>query len=363
MAVSCSTALVSESFPARERGKGLGLVGVSISFGLLMGPVIGGFLLNLLDWRSIYYMRVPVSLLALLMALVLLKKDHPMPGKFRIDLMGALTSSVGIACIIYAVSQVNNAGLVSPLVISIISIGTLCLVAFIFIERRVGDPVVDLTLFKNPIFTCNISALFLIFVIYPTFILIMPFYLMLGLDLTPSMAGLLMAVPNIGSMIFAPIGGSLSDRLGAFWFSTLGAAAVTVSFILMQGYDLDTHTMALVLPAFIFGAGSGMFGAPNNSIIMGTIPKERYGSTSALIALQRQVGLALGMAFSGTIYSIRRIFYQEELGRQGLEVVDCVRASIPPAFHDALTVSIIIGVSIIPLSLVHARKRRDKNPV
>jgi hypothetical protein len=96
---------------------------------------------------------------------------------------------------------------------------------------------------------------------------------------------------------------------------------------------------------------------------MGTIPKERYGSTSALIALQRQVGLALGMAFSGTIYSIRRIFYQEELGRQGLEVVDCVRASIPPAFHDALTVSIIIGVSIIPLSLVHARKRRDKNPV
>jgi MFS family permease len=227
----------------------------------------------------------------------------------------------------------------------------------------VEDPVVDRGLFKNPIFTCNISALFLIFVIYPTFILIMPFYLIRGLDLTPSMAGLFMAVPNIGSMIFAPISGSLSDRLGAFWFSTLGAAAVTVSFILMQGYDLDTHTMALVLPAFIFGAGSGMFGAPNNSIIMGTIPKERYGSTSALIALQRQVGLALGMAFSGTIYSIRRIFYQEELGRQGLEVVDCVRASIPPAFHDALTVSIIIGVSIIPLSLVHARKRRDKNPV
>ncbi|MBW2609853.1 MAG: MFS transporter [Deltaproteobacteria bacterium] len=359
MAISCGTAIVTESFPPEERGKGLGIIGIAVAGGLVLGPVVGGLLLQWFDWRSIYYTRIPVGLFALIMTMVLLKKDTGIEGKLKIDFLGILTSSIGIACIIFGVSQIKGLAFQSVLVPSMIGIGILCIIAFIFIERRAKDPIVDLTLFRSMVFSCNICALFLIFVSYPVFHLIMPFCLIQAIGMSTSSAGLMMTIPNVASIIFSPISGSLSDRFGPVWFATLGAIVNVISLLMMRCFDLQTSIAFMIPTMFLFGAGSGMFQSPNNSTIMGTVPKNRYGTTSALIALCRQVGISLGMALTGTIFSLQRGVHQAALNNSGMDAVDGTRHSIPLAFHDVLIFSIAIASISILLSLFNEKRRSN----
>jgi MFS family permease len=168
--------------------------------------------------------------------------------------------------------------------------------------------------------------------------------------MTASTAGLLMAVPYTVGIILSPISGSLSDRFGPFWFVSLGAVSIIASFLLMRGFDLQTQIMALIPASFLFGACDGLFQPPNNSTIMGNTPKDRYGMASAIVALLRQMGMSLGMALIGAVYSARIDVHQAELSRQGLENTLISRLSIPLAFHDVLIVSLIIASIVLLLS-------------
>lgn len=351
MSISCGPAVVTEAFPPEERGKGLGLLGISVSLGFIFGPILGGFLLDWLNWRSIFYVRVPVGLITLFMILALLKKDQIRPERIRIDLGGALSSSLGIFCLVFGVSQANKFGLKFSLVHLLIGLGLLSLMVFIFIERRARDPIVDLSLFKNRVFSSAVWSLFLAFAAAPAYVLIMPFYLMKGIGLNASAAGILMAVNAMTAVVVGPISGSLSDRFGPVRFSTVGAGAIAAAFYLMRGFDLQTQVTAIIPVLVLLGLGVGTFQPPNNSIIMGAVGKEHLGTASALIATQRQVGLSLGMALTGSMFTARRAIHQAELSRQGLVTDYAANLSIPLAFQDVLLISVFIGSLVVLLCL------------
>lgn len=356
MILACGTAIVVEAFPSRELGKGLGLHGISVSLGFIIGPILGGFLLSWLDWRSIFYVRVPVGLIALFMALFLLKKDRIRTQKIELDLIGTLTSSVGLACIIFGVSQIDRFGIKSSFVHLLLGLGLLILIGFIFLERRVKAPIVDLSLFKDRTFSFAILSLFLVSITYPAQMMIMPFYLMQGIGLTSSATGLLMAVTSIIIIVVGPISGWLSDRFGPIWYSTFGAGASAAALYFMLGLDLDTTSIYIISIQALMGLGIGVFQPPNNSTIMGVVSHDRLGTSSALIALHRHVGIMLGMAITGTIYSVRKAFYQAEFTQQGLKIGYAAKLSIPLAFQDVLYIAIFIGAfavlfSIAPLKL------------
>jgi MFS family permease len=152
--------------------------------------------------------------------------------------------------------------------------------------------------------------------------------------------------------VSGPISGSLSDRLGAALFAAAGAAAMTLSFVFMLGFDLQTGSQAIVPVLILLGVGIGMFQPPNNSLIMGSVSRDRLGTASALIATLRQVGLSLGMALAATLYSYRILIHEEHLTRQGLPWPEVIRSAIPAAFHETLGVSILIGLPVIGLSLL-----------
>ncbi|MBW1709545.1 MAG: MFS transporter [Deltaproteobacteria bacterium] len=351
MAISCGTAIVTEAFPPEERGQGLGLVGVSVSAGFILGPIIGGFLLEWFHWRSIFYTRVPVAFLTFIMALILLEKDHVKDGKIELDLLGTVTSSVGLASIIFGVSQINRFGLTSPLILLLIGLGILSLIAFIFVENRASDPIVDLSLFKNLRFSSATGALFLTFLAYPAFTLVIPFFLIQGVGLMPAKAGFVMASVSMTAIIIGPISGWLSDRFGPVWFSTLGAMCSSVAFSLMRGFDLQTQIIGIVLILSTFGFGIGLFQAPNNSIIMGSVKKENLGTASALMATLRSVGIAVGTAVAGTVYSVRKIIHAAALSQQGVEAGYANKQAVSLAFHDVLIASIIFMALVVVLSL------------
>jgi len=277
MIISCGPAIILDAYPAKERGKGLGLIGSSVALGFIIGPILGGFLLSWLDWRSIYYTRAPIGIIITLLSLVLLKV-HIMIGT-----------------------------------------GVLILIVFIWIEHRVEDPILDLSLFKNRVFSLSMLSLFLIFLSYPVHTLIMPFYLMKGLGLSPSETGFLLSVTAMTMVIVSPASGSLSDRFGPAPFAAIGVGSSLAAFLFISRFDLQTEIMVIILVSALLGFGFGMFGSPNNSTIMGAVPKERTGTTSALIATMRNAGMSLGMALAGTVYSTSMTFHKTELIRQGMD--------------------------------------------
>jgi EmrB/QacA subfamily drug resistance transporter len=357
MSVACGPAIVTEAFPTEERGKGLGLLGVSMSLGFILGPTLGGFLLEWLNWRSIFYARVPVGLITLFMILVVLKKDQIRPGNIRLDFMGAFSSSTGIFCLVLGMSQINRFGFGSLVVFVLISLGLSSLLVFVFVESRVEEPIIDVSLFKNRVFSSATWSLFLAFVAAPPYILIMPFYLMHGLGLTASAAGLLMAVNAMTTIVVGPISGSLSDRFGPVWLSTIGAAATAAAFYCVRGFDLQTHITTIIPVLVLLGVGIGTFQPPNNSTIMGAVSREHLGTASALIATQRQVGLSLGMALAGSLFSARRAMHEVELLGKGLENDYVARLSIPLAFQDVLLISIFVGLSVVVLCLFSGERK------
>jgi len=357
MSISCGTAIVTEAFPVSETGKGLGLLSMSVSIGFILGPILGGVLLDWLDWRSLFYVRVPAGTAIFLMALWLLKKDSVQLEKVELDLSGTLTSSGGLFCLIFGISQVKAHGPTAPVVLLFFGAGLLILMLFVWVERRAADPLVDLSLFGNRIFLLATASLFLFFVAAPPYILVMPFYLMEGVGFTPMQTGLLLAVVSMVTIVSSPLSGALSDRIGRVWLSAFGAAATAVAFFLMLGFDLQTKVSAIIWVLVLLGIGVGSFQPPNNSIIMGAVTRDRLGSASALIATQRQVGISLGMALAGAIFSERRMIHLNRLCSDTSEEAEALRQSIPLAFHDVLLMSVILGSGAMILTLLSIQKK------
>jgi MFS family permease len=226
------------------------------------------------------------------------------------------------------------------------------LVVFVLLERRVQNPIVDPALFKGRVFSSATGALFFHFVAAPPYMLVVPFYLMQGLQMRASDAGVLMAVTSLTTMVFGPVSGWLSDRFGSLWFAAIGAAAATLSFAFMLGFDLQSSSGTIAAVFIVLGVGAGTFQPANNSIIMGAVTREHLGTASALIATHRQVGIAIGMAWTGTLFSAWTGGYQEGLVRLGMDGASASRAAIPPAFHDVLLVSILINAVVVALCLL-----------
>ncbi len=360
MSIACGTAIVTEAFPASETGKGLGLLSMSVSAGFILGPIIGGFLLEWLDWRSLFYTRAPIGIITFFMSLILLEKDKGRSEKMTLDVMGALTSSAGLFCLIFGMGQIKRHGATSPPVLIFLGCGIMILLLFVALERRATDPIIDLDLFKNRTFSFAMAGLLLFFLAVPPYILIMPFYLMEGINLSPLESGLLMAVVSMITMITSPISGALSDRFGPVWPSVFGAGATAAAFFCMLGFDLQTEITTIILILILLGLGVGAFQPPNNSTIMGAVERKRLGSASALIATERQVGISLGMAMAGAIFSTRQTLYQGVLRLEGWNEAQALRRSIPPAYQEVLLISVFLALGAMVFALLSARKKSKK---
>jgi len=226
------------------------------------------------------------------------------------------------------------------------------IVVFVFLERRAPNPIVDPMLFKDKVFSSAMGGLFLHFAAAPPYMLLIPFYLMLGLHMRASEAGLLMVATSVTTMVFGPVSGWLSDRFGRVWFAAIGAAAATLSFVFMLGFDLKSSAETIIPVFVLLGVGAGTFQPANNSIIMGAVSREHLGTASALIATQRQVGIAIGMAVTGTLFSIWKEGYQEGLVRLGIDGDSATERAISMAFHDVVLISIFLNVVVVVLSLL-----------
>ncbi|ARM76193.1 MFS transporter [Acidianus manzaensis] len=300
-----STAVLTDYFDRRELGKALGLNQVAGLVGGVAGLIIGG-VLSVLDWRYIFIFSAVVGFVGTIWSYLTLK-DIQKPIKRSIDILGNIAFALGITILLisatYGLLPYNGQvlGWSNPWVISGIIISAILLSAFIFIEKKVKDPMFDLSLFKIKDFSTSNFANFIASLARQG-ILLMLLVLLQGIWLplhgvpyaeTPFWGGIYL-IPNVlGFAVFGPISGILSDRYGSKMLTSLGLAIAGIGFLLLSFLPYDFQAWEFFLITFIQGAGMGLFTAPNTADMMATVPIEKRGAASGMrAALQNTASAA-----------------------------------------------------------------------
>ncbi|HLB71600.1 MAG TPA: MFS transporter [Candidatus Methanoperedens sp.] len=348
MMMATGIAIITHVFPAKERGKAMGLIGTVVSIGTMAGPVLGGFLIVNVGWQSIFYINIPVGIIATALALILLEKDDNTRGQ-TFDIPGALSLFISLVSLLLALSEGQELGWSSGTIISLFALSFVFFIIFIFVENKADQPMMELKHFRNRLFAAaNISAL-ISFIAMFSIILLMPFFLEKELGYSPWEVGIVfMAVPLVMS-ISSPVSGWLSDRTDSFLLSSAGIGIASISILWLSFMSPSSSFIDVALRLGLLGLGLGLFQAPNNSIIMGSLPREQLGIAAGSLGTMRNMGMVIGIAVSGAVFSSRYVFYGGE------------ESSFLPAFHDAYVVSAVIcGIAVIT-SLVRSRPKSERS--
>ena len=357
MTVALSTAIVTDAFPDQERGKALGILAGVVSTGLLSGPVLGGFLLDTLDWGSIFYTRVPVGIIGIVMAWILLKEQRDSSTGLKFDLGGAATLFGSLSCLLLSFNLGGRLGFTS-LPVLILAVSTVALLAlFVVFEKRATQPIVDLNVFRNHLFAVGNISLGIMFVAISANTFLMPFYLIDGLGYSASKTGLLFATIPLTALLIGPLSGWLSDKIGSRVLCTVGMALISSGLFLLSGLSTESREVDILLCLVIQGIGSGMFSSPNNSSIMGSVPRDKLSTGSAMIGTVRQIGISSGFAIAGAIFTSRQFFHATQLAQENLTPLMLHKLSLVSGFQDALLVAAIFCSLGIFTSFVRSKQQ------
>jgi EmrB/QacA subfamily drug resistance transporter len=302
MVMALGTAIVTEAFPAQERGKALGIIGTVVSVGVIAGPTIGGLILQSLSWHWLFFVNLPVGVIGLAMVAAFVPNLRP-EGRQRFDFIGAGTLFFSMASLLFGLSLVQLDGFSDPMVYVIFGLGILMLATFIYVELKVEQPMIDLRLFRSRMFSINLITGALSFIANAGTILLIPFYLQNVLGYDPQKTGLLLIVSPLAIAVVAPLSGALSDRMGSRLITTIGLVICALGFVLLTGISETTSAWGYILRYLPIGIGMGIFQSPNNSAVMGSAPRERLGVASGLLSLTRVIGQMTGIAVLGAIYN------------------------------------------------------------
>jgi EmrB/QacA subfamily drug resistance transporter len=303
MLAANSPAILTKNFPSSQRGQALGLQATMTYLGLTVAPSLGGWLTEIISWRAVFYINIPVGSFALMLAWFFIPKDREQNTREPFDIPGAILFLAGLVALLLALNQGHAWGWVSPGILGLFMLSSILLSIFVFIEKRKKVPLLDLSLFKDRIFSFSvISAVFNYIAVF-SILLLMPFYLLDGRGFTPSQAGLILTIQPITMAIVAPISGSLSDRIGTRIPSTFGMVILSIGIFFMSRLGQFSPIYQVGLTLGIVGLGTGTFISPNNSAIMGAAPRKRQGIAAGLLATARSTGMVLGVGIAGAIFT------------------------------------------------------------
>ena len=341
-------AIVATAFPEKGRGQALGILGSIVSVGFLTGPLIGGFLVEHLGWRSVFFINLPIGAAGIVLSLKTLDKDGPMK-KVALDLWGALLL---LLCITSLLLFLNRAGRDSAPVLS----GLFCFfifsfLLFVLVETRAPSPLMDLRLFKRPLFAPSLGASLLSAWTMSAHTFVMPFFLQGILNFSPSKVGMLMFPVSLTTMVVAPLGGKLSDRIGVRLPTTLGLLLLSLSIFSFSFLGERVSEYHIILRQVMLGVGIGLFAPGNNSAIIGSLPREMVGVASSFPALSRNLGLVIGVAAAEMVVTLGPYAGSGDPAR-----------GIPSlmSLHHVWRLSLFVGLAAVVLSW--ARKGRAARP-
>ncbi len=302
-----SVAIVVAAAGNELRGRALGVQAAAQAIGLSAGPAIGGLVLDLLDWRWVFFINVPVGLAGTVMGWFVLPQTQGLPEDARFDWKGAVLIVPALTAAVAVLNEAYRWGATSPLLLGLALLAAILLVLFIYAERRTVAPLIDLRLFGQRAFAAgNVAGLLSYAALFGLFFL-MPFIFVRAYQDSILTAGLRLCIVPVMIGVVAPIGGALYDRVGARLPTILGML-ICVAALLMLGAFLEParDSLALVMLALaVFGIGQGLFVSPNNSAIVAAAPARLTGEAGGLINVMRSCGVSVGVAAASSVLAWR----------------------------------------------------------
>ena len=353
MMLSNSFAIVTASFPSHERGKVIGLIVTSWTLGSSLGPALGGFLVSLLGWRSIFTVNLPVGVVGFVMA------QHFLPAGVRsgrrLDYVGAVTFALALTPLLVALREVGQGRLWAGGPLLVASGG-----AFLFLymyERRLQDPLLDLRLLGQRFVRVSVVARLGMVASLAVVDLMMPFYLVGVLGYSPLHLGFLLTSLPLSFALAGALGGWASDRVGVLPPVLVGSALMAAAQLLLSvGVRGGEAVLTPLLGLVGFGVAGGLFFAPNSSGILGVTPADRRGFASSLLPMLWNVGYSLGSALASVVFTLSVPATSAGLG----EVLKAGAASSGSLLAPGIQSTLVLGgVMALVALLVYAVRRRD----
>ena len=347
MTMANGAAIITAAFPASKRGTGLGLMVSTVGAGAMAGPALGGVLLDLIDWRAIFWTRVPFGVAGTFLAWRLLVDGSPDNRPKGLDIPGALLLFGMLGFLTFGINRGGSVGWTSPLMVTMFTLSASFLVGFILVERRASSPIVDLGLFKGRGFSFGISAAILQFMGMSASLYLTPWLWQSGRGFSPIEVAAVMLPMPMAMMLWSPISGRMSDRLGSRPLTTAGMIMVCTSLFLLSRTTADTSPIDFALRMLLLGIGTSTFSSPNTLVIMSAVPPQRLGTASAAQTTARTIGNAIGAAVWVAIFVSVAGSVGETVGEPGL-VID--------GFRTALLVAAFTTAPAILFSLVGGQR-------
>jgi MFS family permease len=267
----------------------------------MVAPSIGGWLTDLFNWRAVFFINLPVGLLAFILSWFFIPVEEKPVQMERFDFTGALLFMAGLVALLLWLNQGHDWGWISVASALSLTIAIGCLAVFTRIEYQRPSPMLDMSLFKDSVFSLSIISAVLIYMAIFSILFLMPFYLIQGRELSPSQAGLILTIQPFVMAIAAPFSGTLSDRFGTRIPCILGMGILSIGLYFLTQLDPSTSYGYIAVALGLAGLGIGTFISPNNSAIMGSASRNRQGIAAAILATARSVGMVLGIGLSGAI--------------------------------------------------------------
>ena len=300
MTMATNNGIITEIFPSTERGKALGTIGSFVALGSIAGPGLGGLILSHLSWSYIFWLNVPVGIIAAIIGAIFLPKDITFTNA-ALDKKGSFGFALGMITLFGGIFLGQQLGFTSVPVLSMLIIGLISFIWFVYTENHTTNPLLQFNLFKNPDFSVSLLCALLIFITNFFFNVVTPFYLENALHLAPSQAGIILMILPVVQLFAAPVAGTLSDKIGPKLITFIGLVLLLVSQIGYSLCNLHSSIWLFIISIAIMGLGSGIFSSPNNSLVMSSVEQKNLGVAGSINSLSRNLGMVIGISSATTI--------------------------------------------------------------
>ncbi|MEM8536174.1 MAG: MFS transporter, partial [Chloroflexota bacterium] len=307
-------------------------------------------------WPSIFYVNIPVGILAIILSLYALPNDRQRTTQ-RFDIPGAGFLAVSLLLILLALTEGQYWGWTDWRILAFFAFGIAGLFLFVWWERRTKAPMINLSIFSNWTFSASLLSSLGAFLALSFNLFLIPFYLQNVLGFDPQQAGFVLIATPLALSLTSPISGRLSDRFGTRWLAILGLIISALGLFSMTTLTTESTAVGVFGRLLLIGAGVGFFQSPNNSAIMGNAPRSAFGIAGSLISIMRTIGQTGGIALAGAVWAAR-------VTASAGETYDPINAAPPNALvaglHDAMLLAAgLCLVAIVPTLLRSQRADQD----
>lgn len=296
-------AIVSVVFPPEQRGKALGYTSMAFNVGFLAGPTLGGFLIDTVGWRWIFYINIPVGIFGAYLTWKTMEETGGGEKRVKIDFLGAALLMLATTLFLYSMNELSHVEFHSLTAILSILLSVIALFALIVTELRVETPILSLSLFRSRLFTFANLSLFFITSTESAIQFLLPFYLQSFMGFTPSQMGWIIITNSAVIIMFAPIAGALSDRFGSRLLCTAGTALMALGQFFVSSLTLGSSIPRIMFPLALSGLGWAIFNSPNQSAILGSVHQDKVGAASGIAVTTGRIGSSCGVAFCTPLFT------------------------------------------------------------